>query len=287
VADPINVLTKLDTLGVSLVHRGANKKRFAIAKSEEVVMDEKAIEMLSAVLKEAGYDDESIVLEQLKKVQLNEKSTSAVNGAIRILSAFSDDPEVKKLLDVLKAAIGGPAQMPEAPALVATAKSKKMEEDKMKPNYPAPMAKALEGLAAEQRTAFEPVLKAIWDASQAAAEERIVKAEERATKTEERAAATEQVLKAERDERLTKEFVAKAATELANVPGKPEELGLMLKSLHDANPELCKKFEGVLKSAQTALKESALFIEKGRSGSGDVDDDPFTKIEKAAAASVQ
>jgi len=265
----INALTNLETLGVSLVRRGANKRKFAITKSEGPIMDEKAIELLTTVLKEASYDGEEKVLEQLKKAQLDEKAMNAVNGAIRILSAFSDNPEIKKLLAGLKAAVGGEGYpMPKAA---------KKADDKKPTGYPMPMQKALEGMPDEQRAAFEPVMKALWEASEAAATERIQKAEERAVKTE-------AILKSERDERLSKEFVAKAATEYSNVPGKSEELGAILKSLHDASPELCSKIEGVLKSAQAILKEGSILVEKGRAGEGNASDDPWSNIEKAAEA---
>lgn len=272
----INALTNLDTLGVSLVRRGANKRKFAITKSEEGVMDEKAIELLTTVLKEAGYEGEDKILEQLKKAQMDEKATGAVNGAIRILSAFSDNPEIKKLLDGLKAALGGESN----PTPKAKEDKPMDEKDKKNPAYPAPMAKALELLPEDQRGMFAPVLKAMLDAAEGASAERIQKAEERAT-------ATEAILKSERDARLVKEYVSKAATEFDKVPGKPEELGLVLKALNDANPELCKKVESILKSAQAALKESAIFVEKGRQGENVNGDDSWSSIEKAAEASAQ
>lgn len=265
--DAINVLTNLDTLGVSLVRRGANKRKFAITKSEEV-MDEKDIELLSTVLKEAGYDGEEKLAEAIAKQQLGEKEQNAIKGALRILNAFRDNAEIKKLADMLAAAVGYPPPNGGYPA-------PKMPDDAKKPSYPTPMAKAIEGLPSEQRAAMEPVLKAIYESVEASAVERIQKAEERAAKTEE-------ILKAERDERLRKEFVAKAVAEYDKVPGKPEELGLVLKSLHDVDPGLCKKVEAVLKSTQAVLKESALFVEKGRSGESVNDNDPWAQIQKAA-----
>ncbi len=112
----INKLTELDTLGVSLVKRGANRKRFALAKAEEP-MDE--IEILKAVLEDdTEFENAEQVAEAIEKAQLSAKAQSAVKGALRLLNAFKDElPE--DTLDMLATMAGFPSPS-----------SKTMDEDK-------------------------------------------------------------------------------------------------------------------------------------------------------------
>ena len=84
--------------------------------------------------------------------------------------------------------------------------------------------------------------------------ENLWKANEEAVK---KAAELEEVLKAERDERLTKEFIAKAVENYGNIPGHTaDELGLMVKSLHTHDEEAAKKIEGLLKTVSQVISKS-------------------------------
>ena len=74
----------------------------------------------------------------------------------------------------------------------------------------------------------------------------------------------EAVLKAERDERLTKEYIAKAEAEYGNIPGhSAEDLGPMLKSLNAHDAEMAEKLEGLLKTMSQVLEKSEVFAEAG------------------------
>ena len=53
----INALEELDTLGVSLVKRGANRKKF-VKKSEEI-MDQNTIEILKTILEDVPAENEA------------------------------------------------------------------------------------------------------------------------------------------------------------------------------------------------------------------------------------
>lgn len=268
----INALTELQTLGVSLVHRGANKRQFAITKSEVPSMDEKVIESLAVLMKDAEYEDEGAMLEVLKQAKLDQKTINAINGAIRLLSAYADNEAVKRALGQLKAALG--------PGYAAPAKQQ--EDDKKKPDYkyPEPMKKGLAALPDEQRAMFEPLIKSALEESQAASQ---AEAKARIEKAEKDAEDLRRIVKAERDARLTKEFIAKAKDEYPAVPGKPDELGLLLKSMHEKAPDEAKQFEAMLKTVNDALLGS-LLVEKGKAGQGDVSDDPWRNIEKAAVS---
>jgi hypothetical protein len=82
---------------------------------------------------------------------------------------------------------------------------------------------------------------------------------------EERAATAERVAKAERNHRIEREFVSKAS-EFDYLPVNPERFGPILKSAAEALD--AADFEtllGVLHAANTALAESGLFEEVGKS----------------------
>lgn len=100
---------------------------------------------------------------------------------------------------------------------------------------------------------------------------------------EERASAAEAIAKAERDHRMTQEYVSKAAT-LANLPIKAEEFGAILKDAAEALTE--EAFSAVwqaLSAANESLSKSGIFNELGKSSSFD-NDGSMSVIEKAAAA---
>ena len=82
---------------------------------------------------------------------------------------------------------------------------------------------------------------------------------------EKRAKDAEELVKNEREERIAKEYIAKA-TGFQSLPVKPEEFGLVLKSLAEKDPESYAKLEGLLKATDEAITKGALFAEFGRGG---------------------
>lgn len=129
----------------------------------------------------------------------------------------------------------------------------------------------LKGFTEAQRAALEPILKS--QAAQAEAHKALEQAHKEAV-------AKSQALQHKLDR---KEFVAKAAA----FPhlGKAEELGAMLHNLHDKDPEGYAAWEGVLKAANSAQDNSALFEERGSrlAPAGSAADN----LEQAVAAVVQ
>ncbi|NPV72074.1 MAG: hypothetical protein HPY55_15825 [Firmicutes bacterium] len=248
----MNKLTGLDVVEVSLVTRGANRKKFALFKSEEG--EAVNTEILKAVL-ETPLEDEQKVDEVLKAAKLSEKAQNAVKGALRLLNAYRE--ELPK--DVLKTLADLAGYEYPAP-----------KEGKDKYAYPAPTKKAdgswdFSGIPEGVR----PMVEALWKEN----EEIRKKAED-----------TEKLLKAERDERLRKEFIAKAAG-YKHLAVQPEEFGLVLKALAEKAPEELAKIEAVLKAADEAIGQGKLFAEAGRGGEGA--GSTWAKIEKMASEIVQ
>lgn len=252
-----NKLTNLDTLGVSLVRRGANKKRFALSKSEGTM--EGFEEVIKAVL-EAEMDDEASVDEVLKQAKLSDRGMKAVKGALRLLNAFKDElpKDIMKMLAGL-AGYGDPE--PDE-------KAEKPDEDKYKEPTMKDSGPDLQALPDDIRNQVE----SLWKANQ----DEIKKREE-----------LEAILKAERDEREQQEFVAKAAKEFSHLPGTPETIGTLLKSVKDASPELAGQLEELLKSTEAMVSKSELLTELGQSARGDTGGSAWEQIEKAAESVVQ
>jgi len=257
-------LSDLEIPEVSLVPRGAVKKRFFIYKSEEGSLME---EILKAVL-ETELEDENKVDEILKAAKLSDKARNAVKGALRLLNAYKDElpRDIMKTLANL-AGYGYPE-----PTGKAGDKKDEKDDKKKKYGYPAPTKKEdgswdFSGIPEEVR----PAVEALWKEQQ----EAVKKAEE-----------LEKVLKEERDKQLRKEYIQKAADEFANLPIKPEEFGLVLKGLAEKAPEEYTKLEGVLKAANEAIEKGALYAEIGRGGIP-AGDSAIAKVEAMVNGLVQ
>lgn len=100
-----------------------------------------------------------------------------------------------------------------------------------------------------------------------------------------KAADLERILNEERDQRLTREYIAKAA-EFTSLPVKAEEFGPVLKAVAEKAPEEYAKIESLLKAANEQLRQASLFAEVGKSGAG-AGGSAWAKIEAAAASLVQ
>jgi len=255
--DDINKLTDLKTARVSLVHRGANRRKFSIRKAE-VEMNEETLEQHVEIMKstEAGAE-KGLDASEIKKA-LSEKAMNALKGAMRLVNAFAEEAGMKNVLAAMEAAtkMAPGEEYPKPKA--AEKQNGKPEDEKDKYPGPAKMAKALDGMTPEQQKRVEEAIQKSHDAAQ----ERIAKAEKDAEEIK-------KAFEAERDLRLTREFIAKAASDYKAMPGKPEELGVLLKDTHATSGKLGERWEGVVKSASAMLEKSALLGEMGRTGEKD------------------
>jgi len=256
-----NLLTDVKTAKVSLVKRGANKRQFAIFKSESE-MDPEMQELFEAVLT-VEAEGEGKLEAIAKQAKLSEKAQNAVKGALRLLNAYKDEAGVGSVAGELAKLVGYVAPKKQRDKKKEEEEEKKKtakQRDKDKEKYKYPMQKALDALPDEMREQLEPVFKAQAEAY----DEEVAKAEERAQEADKRTEAVAKTLKEERDERQLQEWIAKADTDLSHYPGaNSEELGAMLKQLGDTNPELAEKQFASMKAASDAIKESALLKEAG------------------------
>jgi len=271
----LDAMTRLDASEVSLVRRGANKKkRFPIFKSEEEDMSDNQ-EVLKAVL-ETEIDGEETLKEYFEKAKVSDKGIAAVKGALRILSSFKDEM---------------PGDIMGKLAAIAGYKQEKQEEEP--PMYPEPkdkkkIKKWLDEMPEDLRKQFElkeeseeePVKKEdLPEEVQKAMEDQDKKLADMQAENEK----INKALEAEKDKRELEEWTAKARTDLGHFPGKSaEELGQMLKDLNDANPEVAKTQFDSMKAASEAMKSSELLTEAGVIAKSGLSGSTWEKVNKMA-----
>lgn len=247
-------LHDLKTFKVSLVDRGANKKkRFPITKSEED-MDYK--ELTQAVL-DTEVDNEKDILDVCKSKEVSEVGTIAAKALMRILSANKDELSPEIVAQVAKSA-GFEKQNPfddeeedeeKKAAKEKAAKEKEEEEKKAKKAKEENMNKQLESIKKEYEDQLEEVKKE---------------------------------LAVERDNRVTREWIAKAEDELKFYPGKTaDELGTKLKKFADVDPKLADSEFKDMKAISDKFEKSGMLEEVGVHGRGG-DETAQMKAEKIA-----
>jgi hypothetical protein len=264
-------LSKLEAVEVSLVPRGANRKKFLLTKSaDEVPMNE---EILKSLL-EADLKDEDKLNTILKKNMVPEEAYDPIKAAIRLLNSVKDKIPSGSGAEIISTLSQWVGIEPPKPGVIEPTnkdcgedKDKMMKGDNQNKGDKMPNDELLKSLPEETRTKVEALFKANDDK----VAEAVKKAEE-----------AEKALKAERDEKIKKEFIEKAAT-LKKVPAKAERLGEILKAFSEVNKEMTDELFGVLKAADEAIEKGGLFDEKG-STAINKGEKAMEKIEKAATA---
>lgn len=250
----VSRLKDLDVLEVSLVPKGANKRKFLLLKSDQNLEgDESMKEVIEQILK-SELQEEDKITEELQKANLSEKAVSAAKGALRILSAFKKEFP-KDFIGTLSKLSGY-----DLPAQKEEEKAKKKEED------PKPAIK-------EDGT---PVYELIPDKLKPMVE-KLCKSQEDAVK---KSNELEKILKEEREKRLIKEFIAKAS-EFKKLPINAEEFGLVMKEFSERAPEAYEKLESILKATDKAIEDGNLFKSMGTDQTPE--DNIMSKVEKAAS----
>ena len=271
-----NELTDLETIEVSLVDSGANKRTFAIRKSEKDTM-----EVINAILA-APFEHKEIVAEHIKKMEMSEQAAEAVEAAMQLLSAVQEEmPEymMKQLM--------GLAGMSKAEDEDEEAEKAEGDEDEEKPlpveegtdeeetekaedgeEDEEEMQKRLAALPEDMRGMVEQLWKSNKDAVTKAAE-------------------LESQIKKAQDEKRLGECVVKARIELGSLPTKADELGAFIKSLDNADEGHSKFILGLLKSTNALIKNSAITGEVGKSTTDAEQLDAVAKAEQMADAMVE
>jgi hypothetical protein len=256
-----NSLTSLRTVEVSLVPKGAVRKRFAIFKGEETMpaFDE----VLKAVL-DTKIEGEDKIDEIMKAAQLSEKAAAAAKGALRLLSGFKD--EIPQDVFAKLSECAGYNAAPMADEKLAACGSK---DDAAKKS----VQKSIDELPAEVKAEFEKITKATEDANK------------RADEVQKSLDAEKAIRAKETDERVAKELTEQAKADFGAFPAKPEEIAAVLKASDEPTK---KSLAAMFKAANEVISKSKLLEEVGKSTpTVEAGGSAWAKIEAAASAIVQ
>lgn len=254
-----NRLTDMEFDEVSLVTRPANQlSKVLLFKSDTESEDE-----MPEVVEEETVETEEVAVDETAEV---EKGKMKKMPKMEIEVSEEDDMEEEEPME-----------------------KKKMKKDD-EVEVPSEVIEYIEALEAanEELMASIEKMEADKQAELAEVEDEIMKSAdprlvEIVKAAQERAEAAEAIAKAERDFRLERQFVSKAA-ELDALPVNAEDFGLLLKSVADVLTE--KQYDAiwqVLSAANASITKSAMFSELGKASAPSDNDGPMNIIEKAAA----
>jgi hypothetical protein len=168
--------------------------------------------------------------------------------------------------------------------------SKKMKKDDVI-DLPSEVYEYIEALEAANSEMSDQLEKAAAEAAAEPVDTDILKSADPeivaiVKAAEDRAVAAEKIAKAERDFRLEREFIAKAA-ELSALPAESEAFGKVLKSVAEAvDEDTFNTLMTVLTAANEGISTGNLFAELGKASAFD-NDGPTGEINKAAARLIE
>ena len=244
---PITMLSGLQTAELTLTKRGANNRRFAMTKGG-IPMDPEVLQALIGTPAEG--EDQFLATLKSQGVTDKEQIDAAV-ASYRVQKGMKDLVSDDVMATVAKSA-----------GYEKTAKAVGKDEgvDDAEPNATSgkvdPEAKKKDKLGKTKKS----LNLADLDDGTRAYVEGVFKSH---AAMEERTASLEAVVKSLQDEKQEQHYVAKAAKDYAHLPLGERQIGLMLKSAHDMNPEFAKGFEGLLGRMDEMVEKSAMLTTMG------------------------
>lgn len=255
-------LLDLDVREVSLVDRPAIRRKFLVVKRDENgenMSDQEVVasEQEAFVFDEVVHQDAEVEKGYHAAEEEEEEEASSANPEEKGMHGNEDKKELEEESEEEEE---------------ASKKKKKKKETKKMDN-----SQSSASVSFSKRDDGSYDLTGVPEEMQATVEA-ICKQHEAAVQ---KAAELEEILKAERDERLRRDFVEKAEKEFSNVPGTAVEIGILLKSLNDLDVEVAEKVESIFKAVDAQLSNSAALEEIG-SPASDIEVSAWNKIEKQA-----
>lgn len=239
-AEPITMLSGLNTVELTLTKRGANNRRFALTKGG-LPMDPEVIQALISTAAEG----EDALIETLKSqgVTDQEKIDAAV-ASYRIQKGMKDLVPDDVMANVAKSA---------GYELAAKADPKPEPKADPKPEPKAPARKSLDlsNLDDKSRAAVEAVFKS-HDAQV-----------EKSSQLEAMVKSLSETVTSLKDERETQQYVAKAESDFGHLPMSGTEIAAMLKSAHSVGGEFAAGFETMLGRVDEMISKSAMLTVMG------------------------
>ena len=263
-------LKNLSVVEVSLVGRPANGKTFLLAKGEQKMQLSETLQNIVST----AFDTEEKFLEALKKeeIELTDEAKSALMSAMRMLAAYSEELP-SDLMGIIRQSLG----------MEDETKADEVESEKSAETEPTEKQERLE---AETQDDVDEVTKAIENLPEdiKSTVENLWKEKQEAIEKMEQ---VEKELEQEKQEKIRKDFVTKAEKEFSKVPSvNAEELGSLLKQLHDVDEDLCNKFSEIFKATDAAMNAGGLFDEIGKKTVTDDGANAYDKMRASATALV-
>ncbi len=252
----MSILTELKPIEISIVDKGANKRKFLILKRKGHIMSD----LINKVL-EMSIEDEDKLNEELVKAQLDEEAVEAIKAALKLLRAVKDKLPAGAADTVFSAlaqwaGYGYPQAGIVKPVTTYT--------EYPKPDYGKKKQEELmEKIPAELKTELEALWKAKSD-----------ELDSLKKRTEE----LEATLKKEAEEKERLAFVEKA--KILKTIGDNEKVGNLLYKFFKIAPEEEKELEDLLTNINNAIEKSSLFKEIGTTSNSPMS--AREKIQKAA-----
>lgn len=254
-------LSELDVLEISLVKRGANKKTFALFKSEANNMRD----LTAAILAAPGDSHPELTKEMVVK-GLSKEARSTVEDAVKLLSAVKEELSAdlyKQISDAL-----GLRGLEEEKA--EAERDTEEEDEPREDTPPSPPAGELEE-EEKAEGAAEPPLEAEAEKGPMQEDEESNLMKEISKSDDPRIAALfkankdlAETIKKHESEKREKAFIEKAQSHFATIPGAtPDQVGVLLRDIDDLSPDLSSRVEGILKATDAFAKNSGLFSEAG------------------------
>jgi len=266
-------LLELETVEVSLVDKGANKRVFAIKKSEQ------EMKVIDAILG-APFEKSEELLERLTKAELSKQAVEGVKSAVQILSAFQEEIPAELMKELMM--IAGLSKQEEEEEEEADAveepsdeevSSQEEEEEEEEETEKQEEEEEEDEDKLEKRLAKLPknvreMVSQLWKTNKVAVS---------------KAAKLEAEIKKAKDEKRLGECISKARAEFSHLPVKAEELGGFIKSLDSSeDSEFVLK---LLSSTNEMIANSEFTREIGKSTNGS-GLSSIAKAEKMAEAMV-
>ncbi len=281
----VTKLTDITTDEVSLVGKGANKKKFLLFKSKEGTMEELIKELLEEV---KPLDGEKDLVAKLKKSKMSEGDIAITQAALRLLSGVTDG--IKKSGIVIKGfeqeepakvdakAAGEYLKGAKPEDRQAVAQAAGIEPERFEQAFAEPKPDDIEGdiLKADGSLDEKKVPKELRPALQLLFKDR------QETKKQ-LSEANEKIEKAEKEKKRS--AIQKKAEEVKDVPSvNVEELTDTLMKLDEEDQEKLLK---PLRASAEAISKGKLFGEKGRPGPGLSEGQTIEKVNELAKGLVQ
>jgi len=230
---------------ISFVPRGANKKQFLVVKED----------MKEDIVKTILETPDADLAKVLQEAGLQGEGAEALVGASKLLKAYKDALPENALAFLAKCT--GLAVPESGKKGVPDQTGEDGEEGEDETGKKEAGGQAPGKLTKEQLETLDPGLRDL-----------IQKSMDEARIAKERAEAAENVAKELKEEKILKEYVARAE-ELQHLPVQPLKFGPVLKTLGEDHPAEFEEIYRVLKAADAALAKSELFKEIGKAGSSE------------------